>query len=133
MLWLAKNTVPPALVVIDELPAVLAICLLLLQLHSEPRHARTGGAPQSLQLEVDERMHRNLGIAEILFEHLHVFLGACCRGFLIANLLEQLQALVLQPRQLLLELGAIPEQLQQALVLLGLTSPGQQLTNVAQS
>ena len=113
------------LVELDHLPALLAIRLLLPELLGEPRYSRARRAPHRAQLKVHERVHGDLGVAQVLFEHLHVFLGARCSGFLIANLLEKLETLVLQPRQLLLELGAIPEQLQQALVLLGLTGPGQ--------
>ena len=47
--------------------------------------------------------------------------------------LTNIRQLLPGARQLLLELGPIPEQLQQPLVLLGLTGAGQKLTDVAQS
>ena len=78
------------LVELDHLPALLAIRLLLLQLLGESCDARGCRSPQCTQLEVDERVHGDLGIAQILLEHLHVLLRARRGSFLIADLLEQL-------------------------------------------
>ena len=99
-----------------ELLLALAVLLLALEVGGECLELLAAGAPQRLQAEVHQRVVTALRVAQQHFELLELLLQARIRVFLLLQLVAQVVQLVVERLQLLLELGAVPEELEQALL-----------------
>ncbi len=100
-----------------ELLLALRVLALALELRREFLELLAAGAPQRLEAEMNQRVDTALGIAEQDLELLELLLQARVRVFLLLQLVAQVVQLVVEALQLLLELGAVPEQLEQPLLL----------------
>ena len=69
----------------------------MLQLLGEPCSFAAQARHKRAQLEIDQRMRGGFGIAEISLELIELLARARCRAFLLLDLLEQREVLVLQP------------------------------------
>ena len=100
-----------------ELLLALRVLAFTLELRREFLELLAAGPPQRLQAEMDQRVEPALGAAEQHFELLELLLQARVRVLLLLQLVAQVVQLVVEALQFLLELGAVPEQLQQPFLL----------------
>jgi hypothetical protein len=76
-------------------------------------------APNGAQLEIGEALEPFVRAAEILLQRVDLLLGPHRRAFLELQPVEQAMTLVVDRSQFLLELGPVPEQRDETLVLHG--------------
>src|SRR5262245_58307028 len=110
-----------------ELQLALRVGALALELRDELLELLAAGAPQGLEPEVHQRVEAALGAPEQDLELLELLLQARVGVLLLLQLVAQVVQLVIEALELLLELGAVPEELEQPLLLgrVGLADGGQ--------
>jgi hypothetical protein len=104
---------------LGQLLLALGILALALELAGELLELLAAGAPEGLEAEVHQPVVAALGIAEQDLELLELLLQAGVCVFLLLELVAQVVQLVVETLQLLFELRAVPEQLEQPLLLGG--------------
>jgi hypothetical protein len=113
------------LVELDELALALLVFLLALELAAELLELLAAGTPQRPQRVVRQSAKGKLGRAEQRLERLK-FGGEPRRGaFLLLQPLAQLLQLRIEAGEFLLELGAVPVQLEEALLLGRVPAPAE--------
>ena len=103
-----------------ELLLALRVLALALEFSRELLELLAAGPPQGLEAEVHERIEAALGAAELDLELFELLLQARVRVLLLLELVAQVVQLVVEVLQLFLELGPVPEQLEQPLLLGGI-------------
>ncbi len=114
------------------LPA-LAVLLLPRKFGAELLQPLAGRPPQRLELVIGEALVALFGPAEVLLERRHLLLDAHRRAFLQLQAVEQAMAIVVERSELFLELDAIAEEREQALVFDGGFAAGQAVSQPAQA
>ena len=111
-----RHALAPGAVELGELGLALAVLLLPRELGAELLEPLAGDAPERLQPVIREALVALVRAAEVLLERRHLLLDAHRRAFLQLEAVEQAVAIVIERRELLLQLDAIAEQRKQPFV-----------------
>ena len=111
------------------LPSQFRILLTRTELSRQTGQTPPTVLPDTTQLEKDGRIRRTFRIGQQAFELFQALLPPERRTFLLAKLIGKTGPVALQAGEFALQLGAVPEQLQEPLVFSGLSPEKQLLGN----